>query len=355
MFDKTVRDGRRCSAARAYLSATVRARPNPTIVTGAHARRVLFDGQRAAGVAYEAEGVRKEATARREVVLCAGAIGTPQLLMLSGVGPATHLAEHAIELVSDLPAIGAGLKDHLDVVVNLETDGRGAIRDDLRGRLDQLRALPRYLTRRDGLFASNVAEGNGFARSRPDAERCDVQLHFIPALVVDHGSGDTQGKAGVSLHACNLYPESVGTVRLASRDPLAPPRIDPNYLASARDEAVMIAGVRLARRILSQPAFDAGRRGFVFPSEVGDDEEAIRRVVRDHAETIYHPAGTARMGRRGDERAGTDALGLVHGTRDLRVVDASLFPDLPGGNTNAPVIMVAERIVARGMRPGLTR
>ena len=350
VFDTTTRNGRRCSAAAAYLDEEARGRRNLTIVTGASARRVLFDGRRAAGVEYDLGGVRKEATATREVILCAGAIGTPQLLMLSGVGPAAHLAEHGIGLVADRPGVGANMRDHLDVMAFRLTRPGGGASYTLSGLWEQRGALGEFLRTGRGTLASNLAEGNGFARSRPDAPRPDIQFHFIPGLAMDHGETKNWGRSGVSVHACNLYPESTGTVRLASRDPRDAPLIDPNYLATEADWEVMVAAAKLARDLLSQPAWDETGLGFVRPEHAPEDEAGWRALIRDEAETIYHPVGTARMGREGDEGAVTDPFGLVHDTQGLRVVDASLFPDIPGGNTNAPTIMAAERIVARGMR-----
>ena len=350
IFDTTTKDGRRCSAARGYLTDEVRARTNLTIVTEAQARRVLFDGSRAAGVEYDVRGVRKEATARREVILCAGAIGTPQLLMLSGVGPADHLAEHGIGLVADRPGVGANMRDHLDVTAFRLTDPGGTISYTLRGAAEQARALGQYLKDGTGLFSSNIAEGNGFVRSRPGLEKPDIQIHFIPALAMDHGEAKNWGKAGVSVHACNLYPDSVGTVRLKSRDPQDAPLIDPGYLATERDWEVMVAAAKAGREILSQPVWDGYAKGFLRPEAAPETEEDWRALVRDAAETIYHPVGTAKMGARDDGTAVTGPMGLVHDVVGLRVVDASLFPDIPGGNTNAPTIMVAERIAERDLR-----
>ena len=349
VFDTTTHRGRRCSAAAAYLTKAVRARSNLTIVTGASARRVLFDGTRAAGVEYDVRGVRKEAAATREVILCAGAIGTPQLLMLSGVGPADHLGEHGIGVVADRPAVGANMLDHLDIMAFRLTKPGGSVSYTLPSLVEHAGAGLEYLRHGTGTLASNLAEGNGFLRSRPDMDRPDIQVHFIPGLAMDHGEGKNWGRSGISVHACNLYPESTGTVRLASADPQDAPLIDPNYLAAEADWDVMVAAAKAAREILSQPVWDDIGRGFVRPEEAPGTDEAWRALVRDEAETIYHPVGTARMGRRDDEDAATDTMGRVHDTQALRVVDASLFPAIPGGNTNAPTIMVAERIAERGM------
>ena len=349
VFDTTTRNGRRHSAAAAYLTKAVRARPNLTVVTNAKARRVLFDGTRARAVEYEADGVRKEATATREVISCAGAIGTPQLLMLSGVGPAGHLGEHGVGVVADRPGVGANMADHLDVMAYRWTRPGGTVSYTVRSLFEHAGALGQYLRDGTGTLASNLAEGNGFMRSRPDLDRPDIQFHFIPGLAMDHGTNKNWGRSGVSIHACNLYPESRGTIRLASADPGDAPLIDPNYLDSERDWEVMVAAAKAARAVLSQPVWDGIGRGFVRPEATPETDEDWRALIRDEAETIYHPVGTARMGRRDDEAAVTDTMGCVHGVEGLRVVDASLFPSIPGGNTNAPTIMVAERIAERGM------
>lgn len=338
-FDTTTHRGLRCSAARAYLTDAVLARPNLTVLTGRTVAAVLFDGRRAAGLRL-ADGT--EVAAAREVVLSAGAVGTPQLLMLSGVGPADHLADHGIGTVLDAPEVGANLQDHLDICLMLRTRGGsavgyapGVLGQALRGAWDWARG-------RTGLLASNLAEGCGFARSREGLEKPDIQFHFLPALGEDHGETRNWGRSGVSLHACGLYPRSRGTLRLASADPDAPPLIDPAYLSDdGRDLEVLVAGGRMAAEILSQPAFDDVRLGWHQPVALPADASGWERFVRAEAETIYHPVGTAAIGRV------CDGEGRVAGLERLRVADASLMPTIVGGNTNAPVIMMAERIARR--------
>ncbi|WP_298436577.1 GMC family oxidoreductase [uncultured Jannaschia sp.] len=336
-FDTTTHRGLRCSAARAYLPDAVRARPNLTIRTGQQVRRVGFDGRRAVAVETGSDSFE----ARREVILSAGAIGSPQLLMVSGVGPAAHLAEHGIGLVHDAAGVGGNLQDHLDITCMLLTRPGSAI-GYAPGTLGQaLRAPYDWLRGRTGLLASNLAEGNGFARSREGLEKPDIQFHFLPALGENHGETRNWGRTGVSLHACALYPRSRGRLRLASDDPAAKPVIDPNYLSDGRDLEVLVAGARMAASILSQPAFDDIRLGWHRPSEPPETDAGWKTEIRARAESIYHPVGTAAMG------DVTDGDGRVAGVEGLRVVDASLMPTIVGGNTNAPVIMMAERISRR--------
>ncbi|MEM7487924.1 MAG: GMC family oxidoreductase N-terminal domain-containing protein [Pseudomonadota bacterium] len=338
IFDTTTHRGLRCSAARAYLPPKVQARPNLTILTNRQVTRLLLDGTRAAGL--EAEG---EEIVGREVVLCAGAIGTPHLLMLSGIGPADHLRDHGIGVVHDAPGVGGNLQDHLDINSMILTRPGSAIGYAPGFLWQGLRAPWDWLRSRTGLLASNLAEGNGFARSRDDLDRPDIQFHFLPALGDEHGANRNWGATGVSLHACGLYPRSRGTIRLASADPRTAPAIDPNYLSDEADLDVLVAGARMAADILEQAAFDDIRLGWLKPAARPETRDEWEASIRARAESIYHPVGTAAMGEV------TDGDGRVVGIDGLRVVDASLMPTIVGGNTNAPVIMMAERI-ARRMR-----
>ncbi|MEM8823212.1 MAG: GMC family oxidoreductase N-terminal domain-containing protein [Pseudomonadota bacterium] len=338
LFDTTTHRGLRCSAARAYLPPEVRARPNLTVETGRQVTRVLFDGTRAAAI--EADG---EEILGREVVLCAGAIGSPHLMMLSGVGPAAHLRDHGISVVQDAPDVGSNLQDHLDINCMIRTKAGSAIGYTLGFLAQSLKAPLDWLRGRTGLLASNLAEGTGFARSRDGLSKPDLQFHFLPALGEDHGENRNWGLTGVSLHACGLYPRSRGTIRLASADPAAAPAIDPSYLADEADLEVLVAGAEMAADILSQPAFDEIRLGWHKPEARPETRDDWVAIIRARAESIYHPVGTVAMG------DVTDGEGCVLGIEGLRVVDASLMPTIVGGNTNAPVIMMAERI-ARKMR-----
>lgn len=335
-YQVTQRNGARCSAAVAYLDPA-RARPNLRVETHALAQRVLVDGGRVVGVDYLQRGVARRAESAC-VLLCGGSINSPQLLMLSGIGPADHLRSHGIAVVRDLAGVGGNLQDHLDVCTLVRTT-----RPISYDRTNDIAVALRFLLRRDGIGTSNIAEAGGFLRSRlaPD-DRCDLQFHFVPALLDDHGRHRLDGY-GYTVHACVLRPQSRGSIRLRSADAAAPAAIRPNYLGDAEGDDLrsMLEGVRLSREILAQAPFAAYRGAEVFPGAEAKSEAELVAFIRRKAETIYHPVGTCRMGA-GDD-AVVDAELRVHGIDGLRVVDASIMPNLIGGNTNAPTMMIAER------------
>ncbi|HVJ37147.1 MAG TPA: choline dehydrogenase [Stenotrophomonas sp.] len=339
-YQVTQKDGARCSAAVAYLRPA-HARRNLQVLTRVQVHRVVVENGQAVGVAYAQGGVAQVARAAREVLLCAGTLNSPQLLMLSGIGPADHLQAHRLPVHADLPGVGGNLQDHLDVCTLVHTVP-GVSYD----RASELAIALRYfLGGRRGAGTSNIAEAGGFFRS-PLAEdaRADIQLHFVPAMLDDHGRHRLPGD-GYTLHACFLRPRSRGRLRLRSTDPLAAPAIDPAYLSDDEgfDLRMMLECARLSRRILAQPAFDSWRGKPIFPERDDLDDAGLIEFVRRKAETVYHPVGTCRMGADHDPRAVLDPQLRVRGVRGLRVVDASVMPTLPGGNTNAPVIMLAER------------
>ena len=337
LYQVTQTNGARCSSAVAYLDPA-RPRANLTIATGALAQRVTFDNNRATGVAYRHRGNTIIASATREVLLCGGAINSPQLLMLSGIGPAAHLREHGIDVRTDLPGVGGNLQDHLDACT-LQRSTRKITYDHIS---DVVTAWNFYL-HRQGVGTSNVAEAGGFLRSKlaPD-ERDDVQFHFVPAMLDDHGRHRLKGW-GYTVHACNLRPRSRGRILLNSSNPADKARIEAGYLTDegGGDLRHMIECVRLARELLAQPAFAPYRGDEIFPGADAKDDKAIETFIRAKAETIYHPVGSCRMGR--DEMSVVDPQLRVRGVEGLRVIDASVMPKLIGGNTNAPTIMIAER------------
>ncbi|MFN9740162.1 MAG: GMC family oxidoreductase [Pseudomonadota bacterium] len=336
-YQVTQKGGARCSTAAGYLTPA-RGRSNLTVVTGALARRVLLDGARAVGVEYSHRGSVVRAEAAREVLLCGGALNSPQLLLLSGIGPADDLRRHGIAMAAESPEVGANLHDHLDACTIHRCS-----RDVTYDHTNDLAVAWEYYLHRRGIGTSNVAESGGFVRSdlAPD-ERPDIQFHFVPAMLEDHGRQRLPGH-GYTLHACALRPLSRGRVALASADPAAKVRIHANYLGDPQgfDLRVLIEAVRLSRRILQQPAFRDWQAGEIFPGEDARDDAALADFVRRKAETIYHPVGTCRMG--ADARAVVDPQLRVNGVAALRVVDASVMPRLIGGNTNAPTVMIAER------------
>ena len=337
LYQVTQRDGARCSAAAAYLRP-VRDRPNLEVRTGVLVARVAMAQGRAIGVQLHGSDTLIEGG---EVILAGGAVNTPQLLMLSGIGPADHLREHGIAVQADQPEVGANLQDHLDICT-LD----GSTEKITYDHLNELAAGWRFLRHRNGPGTSNIAEAGGFVRSRlATDERCDLQFHFVPALLDDHGRHRLPGY-GYTVHACYLHPRSRGTLRLRSANPAQPIAIHANYLGDAEghDLARMIEAARLSRELLSQPAFAPFRGAPVFPErKIASDAEYLD-FIRRKAETIYHPAGSCRMG--SDARAPLDSELRVRGVQNLRVVDASVMPSLPSGNTNAPVIMIAEQASA---------
>jgi choline dehydrogenase len=336
LYQVTQRDGARCSAAVAFLRPA-RTRSNLHVRTHALVERVLIEQGRAVGVRLR-RGHGHEDVQAGEIILAAGAINSPQLLMLSGIGPADHLRGHGIAPLFDLPGVGTELQDHLDICTLV-----GSTQDITYDHLNELAAGWRYLRHHDGPGTSNVAESGGFVRSRLATDaRCDIQFHFVPALLDDHGRHRLDG-IGYTLHACYLHPHSRGRLRLRSADPTAPIAIHAGYLSDpeGHDLARMIEAAKISRDIFAQPAFDPYRGAPVFPESEPHSDAEWETFIRRKAETIYHPVGTCRMGR--DGQAVVDSELRVHGVVGLRIVDASVMPALPTGNTNAPTIMIAER------------
>lgn len=335
-YQVTQRNGARCSAATAYLHPA-RRRANLRVVTGALATRILLDGTRACAVDYLRHGRVARAHAS-QVILAGGAINSPQLLLLSGIGPADHLCAHGIRVAHDLPGVGENLQDHLDICTLTHST-----RDVTYDKTSDLMVALRFALRRDGIGTSNIAEAGGFVRSRLAAdERCDLQYHFVPALLDDHGRHRLEG-IGYTVHACNLRPASRGAIRLHSADPSAAPAIHANYLGDegGHDLKRMIEAARTSRQILAQAPFAPFRGDEIFPGAGVQSDIDLEAFMRRKAESIYHPVGTCRMGSGAD--AVVDSEMRVRGIDGLRVVDASIMPTLVGGNTNAPVMMIAEQ------------
>ncbi len=339
-YQVTQRDGRRCSTAVAYLRPA-RARPNLDVLTGCLATRVLFDGRRATGVEFRHRGAAHTAFARAEVLLTAGSIGSPQLLMLSGIGPADHLRALGLPVLLDQPEVGANLQDHLDYCTLYKCTQ--PVSYDFNAWQEALVAI-RYLLTRSGPGVSNVAEAGAFWRSSlaPD-RRPDVQLHFVPAQLDDHGRNRLPGH-GFTVHACGLRPRSRGRIFLRSANPADAPRIHAHYLSEPADLDVLLEGIRVSRALVAAAPFARYRGREVFPGDGIVSRADLIASVRRKAETIYHPVGTCRMG--GDACAVVDPDLRVRGIDGLRVIDASVMPRLVGGNTNAPTIMIAEKAVA---------
>lgn len=350
VYQVTQKDGERWSAARAYVQPHL-GRPNLRVVTGARALRIVLEGRRAAGVEYAAGGGRRVARARAEVLVCAGALQSPQLLMLSGIGDGAALAAQGIAVAHHLPGVGRNLRDHVDYVFGHRSPSLDLFGVSLAGGLRLAREIARYRRERRGMITSNLAEAGGFLRTAPGLPAPDIQLHFVVGFVDDHARRLHVGH-GYSLHVCLLRPRSTGSVSLASADPLAAPVVDPDFYGDPDDLEAMVRGFRLARRILEAPALAALSAGDLFTAGVRTDDE-IRRTLRERSDTIYHPVGTCRMG--ADGMAVVDPELRVRGIDRLRVADASVMPDLIGGNTNAPVVMIGEKaadLLRRGNQPG---
>lgn len=341
-YQVTHRNGERCSAAKAYLTPHL-GRPNLTVVTGARATRVLIEGGRAVGVEYLQGGQVRQARAGREVLLSAGALQSPQLLLLSGIGPGEHLRAVGVPVRHELPGVGLHLHDHVDVVQVWDAPHlKESFGLSAGGLLRAGQGILAWRRARSGLLTTNFAEAGGFIRSDPDEAVPDLQLHFVIGKLVDHGRRPTWGH-GFSCHVCVLRPRSRGSLRLASADPLAAPLIDPAFLADPDDLRRLVRGFRQMRGLLQQPAMAAlGGRELPQSAAARTDAE-IEAFIRRHADTIYHPVGSCRMG--SGPLDVVDAQLRVHGLSGLRVVDASVMPDVVGGNTNAPVIMIAEKAV----------
>ncbi|CAD5109283.1 GMC family oxidoreductase [Zestomonas carbonaria] len=337
-YDVTIRDGRRWSTATAFLKP-VRQRPNLTVLTGAHAERVLLSGKQATGVQAQVKGRRLELRARKEVLLSAGAFGSPQLLMLSGIGPEAELKPHGIAVRHELPGVGQNLQDHPDVVLCYKSHDTSLMGYSLGGSLKMGAALTRYLASRRGPLASNFAEGGAFLKTCAVLPRPDVQLHSVFSIIDDHNRTLHWGH-GFSCHVCVLRPKSIGSVGLRSADPVAAPRIDPNFLGHDDDVNTLLKGYRMAQEIVEQAPMARFGLKDMYSDGLYRDEQLIE-LLRRRADSIYHPVGTCKMGH--DEHAVVDSRLRVRGIEGLRVVDASIMPTLVGGNTNAASIMIGER------------
>lgn len=337
-YQVTISQGRRCSAATAYLTP-VASRANLRIETGALVSKLLFENGRAHSVRYIQNQKVKEAVAAKEIIVCAGAVQSPQILQLSGVGDGEELRRFGVDLVKHLPGVGKNLQDHLDVSIQHFCTKPITLFSQSKFH-NKLLTLFQYLLFKTGPGATNGLEAGAFVKSEPELDRPDIQYHFIPAFMLDHARQDGPDH-GFMLHACQLRPESRGYVALNSVDPKDPPAIQPNYLSAPKDIEVLVKAVKIGRRIFAASHFDPYRGAEYLPGPHIQTDEEIASFVRQTAETIYHPVGTCKMGQ--DPLAVVDDQLRVHGLAGLRVVDASIMPTLVGGNTNAATIMIAEK------------
>ena len=346
-YDFTIRRGKRWSTSFAFLRP-VRHRRNLTVLTDALTRRVLVENGRASGVEVARNGQARRVGAAREVILSAGTVNSPQLLLLSGIGPPGELERHGIEVVHDLPGVGRNLQDHVDCVLSWECREPVTLYRDLRA--DRLAAsIVRGMVFGEGIATTFPYEAGAFLRTRPELVAPDIQLHFMPALERTANlhfpnpfkRDPVEANHGLTVRVGPIVPESRGTVTLRSADPAAPPRIQPNYLESEADLRTMIAGVRMVRDLMGQPALDRYRGRELAPGEEARTDREIETWLRASAMTTFHPVGTCKMGI--DPMAVVDARLKVHGLEGLRIADASIMPIITSGNTNAPAIMIGEK------------
>lgn len=340
-YQLTTHKGKRCSTAVAYLRPAEK-RSNLHIHTNAQVSRIQFDGLRARGVEYRQGGQLKTLTANKEVILSAGALQSPQLLQLSGVGAAEHLQEFGVPVVKHLPGVGENLQDHLQLRLIYEVSKPITNNDQLRSLWGQMKMGLQWLLFRGGPLAIGINQGAMFCRVMDDARTPDIQFH-LGTLSADLAGGKVHDFSGCTYSVCQLRPESRGYVRLGSPDPFAPPVMQPNYLSHELDRRVAIAGVRFARRVAATEPLKALMKREHRPGADAQTDEEILHFCREYGATIFHPSGTARMGPATDAMAVVDNRLSVHGVQGLRVVDASIMPTLVSGNTNAPIIMIAER------------
>lgn len=339
-YQVNVVGGKRCSAARGYLGPA-RRRANLTVLTGAASRRIVFDGYRATGVEFLHRGTARVAHAECEVIVTAGAIGSPKLLMLSGIGPADHLRSTGIEVRADVAEVGENLADHVNIDLVAELHGHESLDKYRKPHMAAWAGL-QYALFGTGPVASNVVEGGLFWYSGEDRSKPDLQFHFLAGASAEEGVGGVaRGRSGITLNCYGLRPKARGTVRLASGDAARPPLIDPDFMGHPDDLETTVRGLKLSLELVAQPALAKYIRRVVLPDESVRSDAALRDFVIHHCRTSYHPVGTCRMG--SDPRSVVDTRLRVRGFEGLRICDSSVFPSLVGSNTNAPTAMLAEK------------
>ncbi|KVL05734.1 GMC family oxidoreductase [Burkholderia cepacia] len=341
-YQLTTRNGLRCSTAVAYLKPA-RGRPNLHVETDAQALKVLFDGTQAAGVRYVQHGRVHDVRARREVILAAGALQSPQLLQVSGVGPAALLGRHGIPVVADRAGVGENLQDHLQIRLIYEVTKPITTNDELHSWVGRAKMGLQWALFRGGPLAIGINQGGMFCRALPgEAATPDIQFHFS-TLSADSAGGSVHPFPGCTYSICQLRPESRGTVRIRTDDARDAPSIQPNYLDTERDRRTTVAGVRFARRVAATEPMAPLMKREVRPGADAQTDDELLEFCREYGQTIFHPSGTAKMGVASDPLAVVDERLRVYGTRGLRVVDCSIMPTLVSGNTNVPIVMVAEK------------
>ena len=340
-YQVTQKEGLRHSAAKAFLTPNLH-RSNLTVITQTQVEKVIVNNNIATGVIYKHQGKVKQLIAKHEVIVSAGTINSPQLLMLSGIGPKDELEKHNIEVVHSLEGVGKNLQDHVDVLNVAQHKRTELLAYRPKAIWWGAKEAWKFITKREGLLTTVIAETGGFIKSDPTVTEPDLQLHFVPAAMDDHGRNHKLlCTYGISLHVCLLRPKSRGTVTLNSNKITQHPRIQLNMLDHQDDIDTMIKGVRIAKKILSTPPLSSTHVNFIFPDENCNSEQEIHQFLKEKCNTIYHPVGTCKMGQ--DELSVVDEQLKVHGIKQLRVVDASIMPTLISGNTNAPTMMIAAK------------
>jgi len=343
-YQCTIKDGKRCSAAHAYL-LPVMSRPNLTVLTHAQVSKVLLEDKQAYGVDVYVKGEKRTLTATKEVILSGGSIASPQLLMLSGIGDKSELTQHGIDCVHELKGVGKNLREHVDACVLIKSKKTDGFTLSVTGLLKMVPDAMKYLTGKKGKLANSILEAGGFIKSNDNENRPDIQLHMLPLLYDDNGRDlKLLSQHGFSCHVCVLRPESTGTVSLKSARYQDAPEIDFNLFSDkeGKDKTVLINGMRQLRKILTAPALAQHYENEVHPGNAFETDEQIFAKAKERIGTVFHPVGTCKMGN--DEMAVVDNQLKVHGIDKLRVIDASIMPTLTSGNTNAPTMAIAEKI-----------
>ncbi len=340
-YQVTQKNGERCSAAKAYLTPVL-GRSNLDVISAAHVTKVLFDKTQAVGIEYSKNGGIHAVSlnSNGEVILSGGALNSPQLLMLSGIGPEAELKRHDIPVVKKLEGVGQNLQDHLDITIMHSSISKEPIGVTPLGMVKGTIATVDYIKNRKGFLTSNVAESGGFVKSDKKQKTPNIQFHFLPTYLKNHGREIMCGY-GYTLHICDLQPKSRGFIGLKTANPLDDPLIQPRYLTEEEDWVNLVNGYKIGRKLLNTKAFAPYRDKEVAPGNLVETDDQIREDIRKRAESIYHPVGTCKMGV--DNMAVVDNQLKVYGVKGLRVVDASIMPNVVAGNTNAPTMMIAEK------------
>ena len=341
VYQVTHVNGERCSVARGYLQPYLN-RPNLTVLSHAVTHKILIENKIAIGAEIHHAGQIKQIKATKEVLLCAGAIQSPQILMLSGIGPEQELKKHGIDCVHSLSGVGQNFHDHPDFIFGYTVkEIQGTFGISMSGSLDMFKQIQRYRRERKGMITSNFAECGGFLKSDPSLSIPNLQLHFVVALVDDHAR-KFHASHGVSCHVCLLNPRSRGSIQLSGPKISDPLKIDPNFLADEQDLEDLVQGFKLTQKLMQSPALSEIYKQDLFTADVKSDDD-IRAILRQRVDTVYHPVGSCKMGV--DDMAVVNPQLQVYGIQNLRVVDASIMPNVINGNTNAPVVMIAEKAV----------